>query len=318
MPSVDLTKGNREIDKRVYSVLPEDVRKKFQEFLDSIQEIHFLTPDGKPNKEWRIFYGRTLDRARYKAKIEALAMEKVEEHIKIDKILWERAEPVIVKAREEVFKELGPFAIFAPFRIRRAGDEEVDKIVEEMSNEIVEQATKDARRDSREITLDVMWDMAWKQEAAMEKREERLDAAQKEKWKKVSERMLRTLREIVREKEWEAAQEEEWWNAVRNTAREVVVEAAWNAAREEALEAAWNAARDAKCWNAARDAARDAAMMASLIIVEDLLSSKDKKYLENAEERWRIWQKGYGEVGEVDGVPYVYAKHRILSALLRR
>ncbi len=64
--------------------------------------------------------------------------------------------------------------------------------------------------------------------------------------------------------------------------------------------AAWDAAR-----GAARDAARDAALQSYNIITSDLKIAK--KHREFVRKYWEVWTKGYGLIGDVDGVLYVYA-----------
>ena len=73
--------------------------------------------------------------------------------------------------------------------------------------------------------------------------------------------------------------------------------------------AAWDAARAtarAAAWDAAGAAAVAADLLARIEFVRDL--SIDPKHIEHAEARWRVWQKGYALLCDVDGVLYVYAK----------
>jgi len=83
--------------------------------------------------------------------------------------------------------------------------------------------------------------------------------------------------------------------------------AARAAARAAAGAAAWDAARDA-AWAAAgaaaRAAARDAALYAGHLIAGE---GFDQKHADHIVARWRVWQKGYCLLCDVDGVLYVYA-----------
>ena len=45
--------------------LPTPIQTKLQDFISKdIQRVRFFKPDGKPKKEWKIFYGDTWDAAR--------------------------------------------------------------------------------------------------------------------------------------------------------------------------------------------------------------------------------------------------------------
>ena len=45
--------------------LPEEIQSKLFNFIEKeIPKVHYFKPDGKPKKEWRIFYGKTWDAAR--------------------------------------------------------------------------------------------------------------------------------------------------------------------------------------------------------------------------------------------------------------
>jgi len=69
----------------------------------------------------------------------------------------------------------------------------------------------------------------------------------------------------------------------------------WHAARD----AAWNAA-----YGAARDAARDAALKAVFILTSDLVIEESQRRF--VDEMWHILTAGYGYLGTVNGVHYVY------------
>ncbi len=47
--------------------------KAFNEFIRSIKNIPFFKPDGKPLREWKMFYGGTWDAARDAARDAAWA-----------------------------------------------------------------------------------------------------------------------------------------------------------------------------------------------------------------------------------------------------
>jgi len=95
------------------------------------------------------------------------------------------------------------------------------------------------------------------------------------------------------------------WDAARAAAWDAARAAARAAARDAAWAAAWDAAR-AAAWDAAGAAAVAADLLARIEFVRDL--SIDPKHIEHAEARWRVWQKGYALLCDVDGVLYVYAK----------
>lgn len=64
-------------------------------------------------------------------------------------------------------------------------------------------------------------------------------------------------------------------------------------------------------WNAAGNAARSAAWSAGLYtrvthICADL--PLDQRHRDHARARWKVWQKGYALLCDVDGVLYVYAQ----------
>ena len=115
---------------------------------------------------------------------------------------------------------------------------------------------------------------------------------------------------------WAAARAAAWaaardaaWDAAWAAARDAAWDAAWAAARAAARDAAWAAAWDAAraaAWDAAGAAAVAADLLARIEFVRDL--SIDPKHIEHAEARWRVWQKGYALLCDVDGVLYVYAK----------
>ena len=45
--------------------MPEKLQQEFNDFIENkIPNVKFLKPDGKPRKEWKIFYGKTWDTAR--------------------------------------------------------------------------------------------------------------------------------------------------------------------------------------------------------------------------------------------------------------
>ena len=118
---------------------------------------------------------------------------------------------------------------------------------------------------------------------------------------------------------WAAAWDAAWdaaraaaWAAARDAARAAAWAAARAAAWDAARAAAWAAAR-AAAWDAARAAARDvagaaawdAALYAQVVYVCAGLEL-DPTRIAHARARWDVWQRGYGLVGDVDGVLYVY------------
>ena len=88
--------------------------------------------------------------------------------------------------------------------------------------------------------------------------------------------------------------------AARDAARDAAGDAAWAAARDAAWDAAWDAATDA-----ATDAARDAELMAAVLVCDGLALAP--AHVAHAEARWRVWQKGWALLGDVDGRLVVYA-----------
>lgn len=85
--------------------------------------------------------------------------------------------------------------------------------------------------------------------------------------------------------------------------------AAWVAADAGALDvalAAADAAVDAAVLDAARVAARDARLNVLMAIISDL--DVPQQHRDHAAARWRVWQKGYALLCDVNGVLYVYAQ----------
>ena len=89
------------------------------------------------------------------------------------------------------------------------------------------------------------------------------------------------------------------WAAARATARD--------AARAAARDAARGAARDA-AWDAAWAAAWDARLAASYEFCADL--PIEQSHRDHVIARWDVWQRGYGLLGDVGGVLYVYGVTR--------
>ena len=56
---------------------------------------------------------------------------------------------------------------------------------------------------------------------------------------------------------------------------------------------------------AAGDAARAAELMAAIAVCDGL--NVDQKHVDHIKARWRVWQKGYALLCDVNGVLYVYA-----------
>ena len=84
------------------------------------------------------------------------------------------------------------------------------------------------------------------------------------------------------------------------TARDYAVGLATQEQVDAARAAAWAAA-----WDAARGAARDAELMAAIAVCDGL--NVDQKHVDHIKARWRVWQKGYALLCDVNGVLYVYA-----------
>ena len=53
--------------------LPKPVQKRLRAFMNSIPKTNWYQPDGKPNPEWRVFYGDTWASARDSARASAWA-----------------------------------------------------------------------------------------------------------------------------------------------------------------------------------------------------------------------------------------------------
>jgi hypothetical protein len=96
-------------------------------------------------------------------------------------------------------------------------------------------------------------------------------------------------------------------DAARAAARDAAGNAAWAAAWAAAGAAAGAAARDA-AGNAAWAAARAAALYAQFIICQDL--KLPTKHIKHIKDRWRVWQKGYGLLCDINDVLYVYGIKR--------
>jgi hypothetical protein len=99
-----------------------------------------------------------------------------------------------------------------------------------------------------------------------------------------------------------------------NAARDAACDAARNAALDAACDAAYDAARDAACdaaydaaYDAAPNAAYDAALYARCVIV--CRGTKlDPRHVKHAEDRWKVWTKGYACLCDINGKLFVYAK----------
>ena len=89
------------------------------------------------------------------------------------------------------------------------------------------------------------------------------------------------------------------FTAAAGDAGDVARAAAWDAAGAAARDAARDAAQAA-----ARAAAWDAALYARSIIAGDKLA---KKHRDHIKTRWRVWQKGYALLCDVNGTLYVYS-----------
>lgn len=72
--------------------------------------------------------------------------------------------------------------------------------------------------------------------------------------------------------------------------------------------------------NVVGDAVNDVALMASLISLSNFEFRDREKHTSHAKERVEVWQKGYGLMGDMDGVLYVYCKEDPLekTGLLRQ
>ena len=106
-----------------------------------------------------------------------------------------------------------------------------------------------------------------------------------------------------------------WWASLEATQEELAAAraaawgAAWDAAWDAAWAAAWAAAR-AAAWDAAGAAAWAAARDAQLLALTEYVCAGlplDERHRQRSRACWRVWQKGYGLYGEVDGVLVVYA-----------
>jgi hypothetical protein len=103
-------------------------------------------------------------------------------------------------------------------------------------------------------------------------------------------------------------------NAARGAARGAALDATLGAAYDAALDAARGAAYDAACdaaydaaYDAAPNAAYDAALYARCVIV--CRGTKlDPRHVKHAEDRWKVWTKGYACLCDINGKLFVYAK----------
>ena len=93
-------------------------------------------------------------------------------------------------------------------------------------------------------------------------------------------------------------------DAAFDAARKAALDAAFDAARKAAFDVALGAARKAAL-GVARKAAFDAALLAHLLVVDDII---DPVHLDYARQRWAVWQAGYGVFRDVGGVIYGYRK----------
>lgn len=107
----------------------------------------------------------------------------------------------------------------------------------------------------------------------------------------------------------EAAVEE--WDDAWAAACEAAYKAAREAARGGASDAVWHAAVAATsairvtAVDAMGDASNDAALLATCLLVQDLI---DPKHLAYAITRWAVWQAGYGVACDVRGEIYAYRR----------
>jgi len=95
-------------------------------------------------------------------------------------------------------------------------------------------------------------------------------------------------------------------NIYNDTTRVDAICAAMTATREVNIAATRTVARAANmdaALGTVWEAALDAALLASCLVVEDKI---DKKHLQHARARWRVWEKGYGLLCDINGTFYVY------------
>ncbi len=95
------------------------------------------------------------------------------------------------------------------------------------------------------------------------------------------------------------------WDVAGNVARDLAWAAARDAARDAAGDAAWDEA-----WDVARaaicDASWDAALWAQVLVCSGLPLAQ--RHIEHARARMEVWRRGYGLLGALDGVLYVYER----------
>jgi len=82
------------------------------------------------------------------------------------------------------------------------------------------------------------------------------------------------------------------WDAARDAARGAAWDAAWGAARGAARDAAWDAAWDAAFYTRVKHICFGLKL--------------DAKFRLHAEARWKVWEKGYCLLCDVNGTLYVY------------
>lgn len=197
---------------------PAELQKKIFKFLEEIPHTSFFKPDGKPKKEWKIFYGKT----------------------------W-----------------------------------------------------SDAEEAAREAAWDKRWDKA---------RSEAWEAAHYAVWN------------IKRDEGWDSTLNfafNDTVNAAGVAAQKITHLAVLKkAARRDALERAGEMKKGVArvaARTALRDAGWDASLVARCIMVSNLNFNDKDKYFAHAKARWRVWQKGYGLLCEIDNVLYVYAAEKSLK-----
>ena len=159
--------------------LPEDVQTKLSDFIESIPKVKFFKPDGKPKKEWKVFYGDTWASARASARDSTRAFA------------WTSRDSEWASARDS--------------------------------------ALASARDSARGSACDSAMDFA-----------------------------MELTRASAKNFEWEAAD--------------------------------------------------DFSLKAEMITVSDLKYKNKAKHEHDVDKRIEVWKKGYGLLGDVDGVLYVYAK----------
>ncbi len=96
------------------------------------------------------------------------------------------------------------------------------------------------------------------------------------------------------------------WDSAMSSASIYIWNATWGLERESARLVVRSAAKNS-VYELAKDAVWDAVLYSEYILVNDIQFEGKENGMAQANARWKVWQKGYGLLCDIDGVFYVYA-----------